>query len=548
MAAPGPRVALVYHWPMEATPSGRSRLAPFPAAAALALAGLYFLAERLTLGEIGFPLDDSYIHLQFARQLAAGDGLSFNPGELVTGSSSPLWTALLSLGFLLPGLSLIWPKLLGVAALLATVFGTRQLLAQLGAQPFYQYAGALLVATSPWLTWSALSGMEVLLFAALILWTCVLAVADEERRPEAPGLGPYLLASLAALARPEGMLLLGLLFLCRLCRLQRGENGALKLAFGASAGLAKAALLVAVVVLPLFAFNLAIGGSPWPSSMTAKTVPDDSLLPNLDYLSTALIVLWDGGGPMLFLAVAGFAALLQRAARGRTSSLLPGLFLAGLPLAYSFMASGDAQPPVGNFGRYLFPLLPLQVVLAQLGIELAMERGRAGALPGRFRLALPALALVLLLLMQGWTKPLFGIRRYALNVKNVHGSDVAAARFLAKILPAEAVIATQDIGAIKLLLPNKVIDLAGLVTPEVVPILHEESPVYWEQRLYDYLAAEKPDLVVVFTDSFPGMTSGRVGNLAPLASFTLDTNITMAGDELMILRTPWCRFPLTAGS
>lgn len=533
---------------MEASPSRKSRFAPFPPAAALALAGLYFVVERLTLGEIGFPLDDSYIHLQFARQLAAGDGLAFNPGELVTGSSSPLWTALLSLGFLLPGLSLIWAKLLGVAALLATVFGTRRLLAQLGAEPFYQYGGALLVATSPWLTWSALSGMEVLLFAALILWTCVLAMEDEERRPEAPGLGPYLLASLAVLARPEGLLLLGLLFLCRLFRLRLGENGALKLALGAPAGLAMAALLVAVVVLPLFAFNLAVGGSPWPSSMTAKTVPDDSLLPNVDYLSTALIVLWDGGGPMLFLAVAGFVALLQRAARGRIISLLPGLFLAGLPLAYSFLASGNAPPPVGNFGRYLFPLLPLQVVLAQLGFQLAIERCRSGALHGRLKLALPALVLVLLLLMQGWAMPWFGIRRYALNVKNVHGSDVAVARFLAKILPAEAVIAAQDIGAIKLLMPNKVIDLAGLVTPEVVPILREESPIYWEQRLYDYLAAKKPDLVVVFTDSFPGMTNGRVGNLTPVASFTLDNNITMAGDHLMILRTPWCRFPLTVGS
>lgn len=545
-AAPGPRAALVYHWPMEEKPSGKSRLAPFPAAAALALAGLFFVAERHTLGEFGFPLDDSYIHLQFARQLAAGDGLAFNPGELVTGSSSPLWTALLSLGFLLPGLSLLWPKLLGVAAHLATVFGARRLLAQLGAEPFYQYGGALLVATTPWLLWSALSGMEVLLFAALILWTCVLAAEDEERRPEAPGLGPYFLASLAALARPEGLLLLGLLFLCRLFRLRRGEDGAPRLVLGPPAGLAKAALLVAVLVLPLFAFNLAVGGSPWPNSMAAKTVADDSLLPNARYLSTAMTVLWDGGGLLLILAGAGFLVQLKSAAQGRISSLLPGLFLFGLPAAYSFLASESAPPPVGNFGRYLFPLLPLVVVLAQLGLEQALKPYRSGLLLGRLRLAVPALVLVFLLLIQGGMS-LRGVRRYAQNVKDVNLSDVAAARFLAKVLPAEAVIATQDIGAIKLLLPNRIIDLAGIVTPEVVPILRDKSQVYWEQRLYDYLAAQKPDLVVVFSTMYPGFAQGRVGDLVPVASFMLENNITMAGDELMILRTPWCRFPLVAG-
>ncbi|HSU84548.1 MAG TPA: hypothetical protein VLR69_19195, partial [Thermoanaerobaculia bacterium] len=56
------------------------------------LAGLvaclrWFLAELARLkGGLGFPLDDSWIHLQFARNLAHGAGLSYNPGHFVTGS------------------------------------------------------------------------------------------------------------------------------------------------------------------------------------------------------------------------------------------------------------------------------------------------------------------------------------------------------------------------------------------------------------------------------------------------------------------------------
>lgn len=537
-----PLEGVVYHWPMSNPLAASSRLARFPLVVAALLAGLYFLAELHTLGEIGYPLDDSYIHLQFAREMAAGNGLSFNPGEKVTGSSSPLWTALLAPGFLIPGLAFLWPKLLGFAFLWASIAGTRRLLAALGAEPFYQHGGALLVATMPWLLWSALSGMEVLLFGALVLWCLVLAAEEETRHPERMGLLAPLFAALAALARPEGLLLLALLFACRAFRLQRSEEGAPRLVLGDLRGLLKPALLAILLVAPLFAFNAVVGGSLWPTTLAAKTVPDDSILPNARYLSTALTVLWDGGGLLLVFAGAGLLVLAVRAAQGHTTALLPGLFLFGLPFAYSLVASTKAPPPVGNFGRYLFPLLPLLAVLAQLGIEQALRPYRGGLHLGRFKLALPSLALVILVLLQGG-QALRGLQRYAQNVKDVADSDVAAARWLASRLPAEALIATQDIGAIKLLLPNRILDLAGIATPEIMPALRGDDAVYWEQRLLDYMAVEKPDVMVAFSDVYPALVRGRIGNFTPVASFRLERNITMAGDELVVLRTPWCRFP-----
>ena len=45
----------------------------------------------------GFPLDDAYIHLVYARNLAAGHGFAFNVGEPSIGTTSPLWTLLLAL-------------------------------------------------------------------------------------------------------------------------------------------------------------------------------------------------------------------------------------------------------------------------------------------------------------------------------------------------------------------------------------------------------------------------------------------------------------------
>src|SRR3954468_19393827 len=142
----------------------------------LLLAGLvaclrYFLAEIARLkGGLGFPLDDSWIHLQFARNLARGAGLSYNSGELVTGSTAPLWTALLALLFLLPGSVVVWTKLLGVALYLAGIDATWRFARELGlGKGLSALAGGLTLATS-WLVWSALSGMEIPLFVLLSLW------------------------------------------------------------------------------------------------------------------------------------------------------------------------------------------------------------------------------------------------------------------------------------------------------------------------------------------------------------------------------------------
>ena len=45
----------------------------------------------------GFPLDDTWVHMVYARAFGQGDGFAYNPGQLETGISSPLWTTLLAL-------------------------------------------------------------------------------------------------------------------------------------------------------------------------------------------------------------------------------------------------------------------------------------------------------------------------------------------------------------------------------------------------------------------------------------------------------------------
>src|SRR3954469_14060270 len=60
-------------------------------------------------------LGDGWIFLQYARNLAAGHGWSFNPGETSFGATSPAWVAMLAPLFLLGSRDVVvWPQLLGL--------------------------------------------------------------------------------------------------------------------------------------------------------------------------------------------------------------------------------------------------------------------------------------------------------------------------------------------------------------------------------------------------------------------------------------------------
>src|SRR5438046_9867472 len=100
------------------------------AAAFAAALGLFLLRQWQIAGTWGFssfPLDDSWIHLHFARNLAEGHGFAYNPGVPVAGSTAPLWTLVLAGAFALLGPHPFWAKVGGMAAALATALLARGL-------------------------------------------------------------------------------------------------------------------------------------------------------------------------------------------------------------------------------------------------------------------------------------------------------------------------------------------------------------------------------------------------------------------------------------
>lgn len=504
---------------------------PVLVASGLLAAAAFLAFDLFVVGRPAFPLDDTWIHLQFARRLAEGDGLAYATNGWVTGSTAPLWSALLAVGFLLPGgLPLLWPELLAGLAFAVALPGVLRLGKELGLGGRMSFVAAVLVLATPRLLWSAGSGMEICLFLCLAVWGMALH-AREVRRLESVPLGCALLA-VSVLCRPEGALLLLLALGERLLRRTPGTG--------------VATLAAALAVGPTLLFYRLAGGSFLPTTFWVKAGGPRDPWPDVGYLRIVLDVFLRSQPILVLFAGAGILAFAYRAGhipagRSRTghSSWVPAAWLLGQVFAYSVLASRDAPPPVGNFGRYHFPLLPLVVIFGLLAIQATVSGPPSAESRGSVRWP-TGLLLASILAVQ-----LFAAARmpasYLQNVLDVEGSDVRAAAWLAPRLPPDALLAVQDVGALGFFLPNPLVDLAGIVSPEVQPILRGEGDLYWEEALARHLRGAGADLLVVFEGSYPALV--RAPGFDEVKRFSIPDNHTMAGTELLVVRTPWSRIP-----
>ena len=504
------------------------------------LAPLAMLAsEGYLFGDLrGFPLDDSWIHLQFARNLADGAGLAYDGGRLVAGTTSPLWTALLALLVLLPGPVEAWVKLAGVVAHVAGVAVAYGVGRRLDLTPARAALAAALVAATDWLVWSSISGMEVPLFVLLSL--AAIGRHLDERDSAAAAPVSFLLFGLAALARPEGLLLPLLAAADLVVRGRRAGDGA-EVATAFAGRALRGLLLAALVVVPVGLVYLAISGSPLPTTLAAKSSGPPGFVPEMRFLRAIFGILFPSQPLAALLAAGGAVELVRRWGSSRDRGLLLPAWTFGLPLAATMLSSGQ-DLLVGNFGRYFFPLLPPVVLLGVVALDgLPYERVRHLRW-GRLTLPVGLLA-VAAFVGPPLAQTVRAAGHYAQARANVEESDEAAADWLAANVPPDALLALCDVGVAKYRLPNPIVDLGGIVSPERNEFyrrMARERGLPWPNALRLWLDEKRPEYVVVFPRWFPLLES-EPHRFPVLRRFRIAHNIAMAGEELVVYSTPWTR-------
>ena len=115
-----------------------------------------------------------------------------------------------------------------------------------------------------------------------------------------------------------------------------------------------------------------------------------------------------------------------------------------------------------------------------------------------------------------------GARSYAQDVELIEGEMVVTARWVAENLPEDALIAAHDIGALGYYDDHELIDLAGLISPEVVPFIRDEK------QLEIYLNKHGADYIISFPEFYPSMT----GDLE-IVFVTHNSSTTLLGRDNM---------------
>lgn len=445
------------------------------ALAGLSMAG-YAAYSNLESGP-GFPLDDAWIHLTYARNLAQHGEWAFIAGQPSSAATSLVWVLLLAPGAWLGLAPTLWAWLLGWLALWAVGALGAMTFAQLAPQQARNapWLGALLVLEYH-LVWSALSGMETVLFAALCLAALHLTLRSTQH-----AVGAGALAGLAMLVRPEGLTLLAPLAIALIVR--RGKPGAwLQLAAG-----------FALFLVPYLWFNYNLSGTWWPSTLYAKQAEYAALL------EQPLVQRWaaQAAAPLTgvgLLALPGFMYFAFDVIKQRE-----WLRLAWAVWALGFLLLFALRlPVVYQYGRYAMPVLPIYLVLSAAGAAQAVAGLASTA--WRRRLAAAWLASAAMVALAFYA---LGARAYQRDVSFIQTQMVAVAEWLEKNTPPDARVAAHDIGALGYFAPRPLVDMAGLVSPEVVPFIRDEA------RLVAHLDSTGVEYLVVFPNWYVQLPAGQ---------------------------------------
>ncbi|MFA5404846.1 MAG: hypothetical protein WC358_07930 [Ignavibacteria bacterium] len=214
----------------------------------------------------GFPLDDPWIHLTFARNLVDYHSFSYFKNEMATaGSTSPIYTLILAAGFFVMKNEMVLSYILGIAFLILSGIAFYKLSSvEFDKENYYAliFTGIFLI--DKWLNFISLSGMETTMFIFILLAT---AYFYKKRKaiPFAIFLG------LIMWGRPDGVTFIGALAVDYFLARYFAKTDKSITLFSKNE-LIKIGIISCAIVLVYFGMNLMLSGSIMPNTYTAKIV------------------------------------------------------------------------------------------------------------------------------------------------------------------------------------------------------------------------------------------------------------------------------------
>jgi hypothetical protein len=492
---------------------------------------------------ISAPLDDTFIHLQYGRQIGEGQWFSYNDGDPVSsGASSFLYVLLLGAAHFV-GFS--GANLLGFAIIFGTVlFVLSALLGYgLGQRLAGERAGlcsGILIAANGAFGWGATSGMEVALFSVLILGTLLAFLRELSS-------GRFLLtpilAALTALTRPEGLLFAWVITGAVVFVLLRDFRKSRPYSLRSSLAVLYAFLPIAAGVAQYMFYTIATGSSVQNGVLAKSLLYEpvfypteflDAVFQNLTKLSLIVLTGLEPGnylfpGTILF-CVLGTMYLALEDARYRMFAVASGT---ALVLAMSSTAILGLPGAWGwHHYRYLLPFFPPVLVFAVVGFYSLRSLTRNTWLPE----ALASFAILCSLLsLPVWAATTGG------NSLQIKEQQVSVGYWIRENLPPGASVGVNDAGAMRYYGGHRTVDLIGLTTNGLaLPTRNGVGSLY--EALEKMPEEKRPDYFAIYPTWFPGFDASGVLD-QEIARFAITDRPEVAGivggSEVVVFRADW---------
>jgi hypothetical protein len=423
-----------------------------------------------------YPLDDTYIHMTIARNLALHGNWGMNPEVFASASSSILYTLLLASAFLIGGVNELVPLGLNLSAALLVIWYFYRIAQLRGVTPRYFAFILVLLLGGVSMIPLSISGMEhtwQILIGVLFLYESARYIDSANRR-----LSWSLLffAALATMIRYESIFLVGIVAFFMCVRRQRLQ----------------AALLIVAGFLPILLFgmySLSQGGYFLPNSLLLKghtpvMSPGGLFLFGVGWMiklvhEPHLLMLFI---VLCFLSVVSF---LRPGDKWKLENIviwiLVLLFIAHLTFAQT-----------GWFYRYeayllAFSFFAFMLLEKQIGPILKVWSARYLSM----RLKTVLLILAIPLLVRG----LYTMRNTPFAMNNIYSQQYQMASFVHKFHPSVRVVA-NDIGAISYYNDLYLLDLFGLASRQVLDL--KRSGNFNKSEIAALASGEKMRLALVY--------------------------------------------------
>jgi len=503
-------------------------------------------------GQLAPPLDDTFIHLQYARQLAGGHPFQYNTGDPASsGDSSFLYPFLLAPAYLL-GLTNLQPLLvadvLNVGAHLGAVLLLYSLAYQLFDRPVALLSAGLFTLDGR-LNWTFLSSMETGIYVGtLIAFFYLWLRAARTRR-----VGMLVLVGiLATLLRPEGHILISLVCLASAIywrQLRVSARHYRWLFLPVVSGLLPYAVNWGLT--GTWQFNTAVSKSPW---YTLYWTLSDKLEWSIGLAQTALKDIYLGldWGRSPFPPLAILIGLLGVYWSFRHAR--PRLFHCFL-LVTLLVGVGLALPlPPTHFYRYYQPydwILELYLTVGVVqGLRWAVKQmpvARVGPGMGSSNrtitppiqsITLVATAIGLALIL--WPQFTAFLVLFEGSTHDIYHQQMAFSAWLKQNTAPDARIAVNDVGAQKYLSDRYILDLAGLTNNALRGVFMSG----WGS-VYDVLAtapaAQRPQYLLIHPNVLLNNTAESVAAhlLSPVYSINVQHPTITAGPTETLYKLNW---------